>query len=124
MKNVRIELETAPIRRLQLTQVRQLWFMRFNREALVDEQVPDFFPALARVERFVLGVAYPAELLIRGWRFRAVTLADELNDAFTLIDLLAKNLSQIATLSSENILPDWLVTEKSQRVGYKLPGIS
>jgi len=38
--------------------------------------------------------------------------------------LLAKNLSQIATLSSENILPDWLVTEKSQCVSYQLPGIS
>jgi len=98
--------------------------MRINREVLVDEQVPDFFSALPRVERFVLGVAYPAKLRVDCWRFRAVTLADELNDAFTLIDLLAKNLSQFATLSSENILLDWLVTEKSQRVGYQLPGIS
>ena len=77
-----------------------------------------------RVKGFVLGVAHPAELLVRSWRFGPITLADELNEAFTLIDLLAKNLSQIATLSSENILPDWLVTEKSQRVGYQLPGIS
>jgi len=124
MKNVRVRLETAPISCLQLTQFRPLWFMRLNREALVDEEIPYFFSALARVERFVLGVAYPADLLVRGWRFRAVTLADELNDAFTLIDLLTKNLSQIATLSPENILPDWLVTEKSQRVGYQLPGIA
>ena len=98
--------------------------MRLNREALIDEEVPDFLPALARVERFVLRVAHPAKLRVDCWRFRAVTLADELNDAFTLIDLLAKNLSQIATLSSENILPDWLVTEKSQCVSYQLPGIS
>src|SRR5260370_26035256 len=117
MKNMRIGLETAPISCLQLTQLLRLWFTCVNREALIDEEIPDFFSALARVERFVLGVAYPAELLVRGWRFRAVTLADELNDAFTLIDLLTKNLSQIATLSSENILPDWLVTEKSHRVG-------
>ncbi|MDP9186921.1 MAG: hypothetical protein M3O72_06150 [Verrucomicrobiota bacterium] len=124
MKYVGVGLETAPISCLQLAQFLRLWFMCVNREALVDEKIPDFFSALPRVERFVLRVAYSAELLVRGWRFRAITLTDKLNDAFTLIDLLAKNLSQIATFGSENILPDWLVTEKSQRVGYQLPGIS
>jgi len=53
-------------------------------------------------------------------RFRAITLTDELNYAFTLIDLLAKQCSQIATLSSENILPDWLITEKGQRIRHQL----
>src|SRR5438067_2410592 len=105
MEDVRIGLETTPIRCLQLTEFLLLWFMRVNREALVDEEVPDFFPALARVQGFVLRVAYPTELRVDCWRLCAITLADELNDAFTLIDLLAKNLSQIATLSSENILP-------------------
>ena len=118
MKNVRVGLETAPISCLQLTQFRRLWFIRVNREALIDEEVPDFFPALARVKSFVLRIAHPAELLVGTRRFGPVTLADELNDAFTLIDLLAEETAQVSAFRAENFLPDRLVTEKGQRISH------
>ena len=121
---MRVRLETTPIGCLQLTQFRRLGFMRVDREALVDEEVPDFFPALARVKSFVLRIAHPAELLVGTRRFGPVTLADELNDAFAVIDLLAQESTQVSAFRAENLLPGRLITEKSQRISHQLPGAS
>ncbi len=68
---MRIGLETAPISCLQLTQLLRLWFTCVNREALIDEEIPDFFSALARVERFVLGVFATSCRALRNSRLTA-----------------------------------------------------
>jgi hypothetical protein len=47
-------------------------------------------------------------------------LADELDDAFALVDLRAQHLAEVAAFGPEDILPDRFVTEESQSVGDKL----
>ena len=74
MINVRIGLETLAVCVLQFAQLTCLRFMRVDRKTLVDEKLPDLFVLLPGVKSFVLGVADPAEFLIRPWGFRAVTL--------------------------------------------------
>ena len=51
----------------------------------------------------------------------ASRLADELDHTFGLIDLLPQHLAQVAAFGSENILPNRLVSQKGQGVGYELP---
>ena len=64
----------------------------------------------------------PAELFVRSGRLGPVTLADELDDAFALIDLLAEHLAQVSPLGPKNVLPNGLVTQKSQSISDELPG--
>jgi hypothetical protein len=45
-----------------------------------------------------------------------------LNDSFALINLLAKQNTQIASFGPKDVLPHWLIAEKSQRIGDELPG--
>ena len=47
------------------------------------------------------------------------TWAEALRDGLAFWYLWA-----IAALSTENLLPDWLVTQKDQSIGDKLPGAS
>src|SRR5436309_14402093 len=117
MKNVRVRLQTAPISCLQLTQFHRLWFMRVNRESLIDEEIPDLFPASARVERFVLCVADSAELFVCDWWLSSVRLTNKLNDPLTLINLLPQQFPEIPTLGSKNVLPDRLISEKDECIG-------
>ena len=49
MENVRLRLQATAIRSLQLAQFMRLDFAGVGRKTLVDEQVPDFLPALAGV---------------------------------------------------------------------------
>jgi hypothetical protein len=68
-----------------------------------------------------LGITHPAKLRIRLGRFGAVAIADDLEDAFALIDLLAQHRAEIAGLGPENVLPDRLVPKKAEGVGGELP---
>ena len=66
-------------------------------------------------------IADPAKLRIGLRRLGAVAIADELEDAFALIDLLAQHRAEIAGFGAEDFLPDWLVTEEGKGVGGELP---
>src|SRR2546423_3542906 len=122
MEHVRFRLQATTISSLQLTQFVGLDFASVGGKALIDEQVPDFLPALSGVKSLVLRVACSAKLLISRGRLRAITLSHELNDSFALIDLLAEQDPEIACLGAKDVLPDRLIAEKRQRIGYELPG--
>ena len=64
-------------------------FADIDGKFFIDEEVPDFLAALARIKRFVLRVADAAKLRIGRGRLGAIAIADDLEDAFGLIDLLA-----------------------------------
>ena len=85
-------------------------------KSLVHVEVPDFFPALSRIESLVLRVTDPAEFRIGRRRLGAIALAYELDHTFRLIDLLPQHLAQVAAFRSENILPNGLVSQKGQGV--------
>jgi hypothetical protein len=57
-------------------------------------------------------------------RLGAVAIADNLEDAFALIDLLAQHRAQVAGFGPENLLPDRLVAQEGQGVGGELPAAS
>jgi hypothetical protein len=122
MENVRLRLQTPTIGTLQFVQFVRFDFASVAGKALIDEQVPDFLPALSGVKSLVLRVACSAELLIGRGRLRAITLSHQLNDSFALIDLLAKQDPEITRFGAKDILPDWLIAEKRQRIGHELPG--
>ncbi|HZE58128.1 MAG TPA: hypothetical protein VE031_09770 [Chthoniobacterales bacterium] len=122
MENMRLRLQATAISSLQLAQFMRLDFANVGRKTLVDEQVPDFLPVLSRVQGFVLRVACSAELLISRGRLRAITLSDQLNDSFALINLLAQQDPEITRLGAKDVLPNRLIAEKSQRIGHELPG--
>src|SRR5438876_11705375 len=124
MENVSVALQATTISGLQFAQFLGLRFVRVDWEAVIDEEIPDFLAALPRIKRFILRIAYAAELLVGRWRLRAVILTNELNDAFTLINLLPEQFSQIAAFCTEYILPYRLIAEKRQRVRHKLPSAS
>src|SRR5438045_3226926 len=120
MEEMRIDLQHISIRGLQMLQLLGLRLVLVDGKSLVHVEVPDFFPALSRIESLVLRVTDPAEFRIRRWRFGAITLADELDHTFGLIDLLPQHLAQVAAFGSENILPNRLVSQKGQGVGDEL----
>src|SRR4029077_7631987 len=97
MEDVRIRFEPPSIGRLQPSHFIRLDLSIINRETLIDKEVPDFFPAPACIERFVLSVAQSANLLVCARRFRAITLSNVLNDAFALIYLPPQHRPQVAT---------------------------
>ena len=66
-------------------------------------------------------VADPAELRVGLRRLGAVAIADDLEDAFALIDLLAQHRAEVAGFGAENLLPDGLVTEEGEGVSGELP---
>ena len=121
MEKMGVDFQDISIGRLQLAQLLRLRLVRVDRETLVHEQVPDLFPLLPGIKRLVLRVTDPAELFVRRGRLGAVALADELDDTFALIDLLTQHLAQVASFGAEDVLPDRLVTQESQRVGDELP---
>src|ERR1041384_2176208 len=115
MEEVGVRLQTLPVSDLERAKLGRLSLARIDRERFVDKKVPDFFAPLPGIERFVLRVTHPAELRIGLGRLGAVAIADDLEDAFALVDLLAQHPAQIAGLSPENILPDRLITEEGER---------
>src|SRR3954471_22655792 len=120
MEEVRVRLEALAVGCLKGAQFFRLRFTGVDRESFVDEKVPDFLAPFPGAERFVLGVADPAEFRIGRGRLGAVAVTDDLEDAFALVDLLAQHPPQIARLGPENILPDRLVTQKAQGVSGEL----
>src|SRR5687768_2376227 len=96
MKEVRVRLQPSAIGGLKLAQFFGLALAFIDREIFVDEEVPDFLAALPGVERFVLRVTDAAELRIGLGRFGAIAIADNLEDAFALIDLLPQHRAEIA----------------------------
>src|SRR5438105_8805248 len=121
MKKVRVDLQNISVSRLEMLDFLRLRLVLVDGKTLVHVKVPDFFPGLSRIESLILRVTHPAEFRIRRGRLRAITLADQLDYAFALVDLGAQHLAQIATFGSENVLPDRFVTEEGERVGHKLP---
>jgi hypothetical protein len=121
MEKVRVRLQPLAIRGLERAQFLRLTLAFIDREIFVDKEVPDFLAALPGVKRLVLRVADAAELVVGLGRLGAVAITDNLEDPFALIDLLPQHRAQIAGFGPENILPDRLVTEISQRVGGELP---
>src|SRR5437868_3017344 len=121
MEKVRVDLQNISVSRLEMLELLRLRLVLVDGKTLVHVKVPDFFPGLSRIKSLILRVTHPAEFRIRRGRLRAVTLADELDDAFALVDLGAQHLAQIAAFGSENVLPDRFVTEEGERVGHKLP---
>src|SRR3979411_2845667 len=105
-----VRSQLLAIRSLERAQFVRLGFAGVSRGSFVDEKIPDFLPALAGVEGFVWGVADPAKLRIGLGGLGAVAIADDLEDAFALIDLLAQHRAEIAGLGAEEILPEWLRT--------------
>src|SRR5437763_7701173 len=99
-----------------------LRFVLVDGKTLVHVKVPDCFSGLSRIESLILRVTDPAKFRIGRRRFGPVTLTDELDDAFALVDLVAQHLAQIAALGAEDVLPDWFVAEKGQCVRDKLAG--
>src|SRR4029077_13002264 len=122
MEEMRVRFQDVAIGGLQLAQLRRLRFVRVDRKAFVDEKVPDLFPTLSRVKRFVLSVTHATKRLVRNWRLDAVTAADELVYTFALINLSAQNFAQISALRAKDFLPNRLVTEKNQSIGDELAG--
>src|ERR1700730_4806474 len=121
MENVRVRLEPAPVSGLQFPQFCWFAITSVRRKMFIDEQVPDLLVTLPGTERFILGVANPPEFFVRSGWFRAVTLANQLDDAFAMINLLSQNFAKISALRAENFLPNWLITEKCQCVSDQLP---
>ena len=58
------------------------------------------------VKELELSVGYPNILGIHRRRFRAVALADHLDEALAGVDLVAEHLAEIAGLSAEYFLND------------------
>ena len=85
-------------------------------EILVQNEVPNFLAFLLSVERLKLRVAHAPELFVNTRRFSAVAVSHQLHYSFAVVDLALQHSAQIALFGSENILPNWLVTEKSQCV--------
>ena len=121
MIEMRVRLQPGAIGGLERAQFLGLVAARVDRESFVDEEIPDLFASRAGVEGFVLGVADAAELRVGLGRLGAVAVADDLEHAFALVDLLAQHFAQVAGLGAEDILPDWLVTEEGEGIGGKLP---
>src|SRR2546423_1882161 len=120
MEKMRIGLQPLPVSSLEGAQLFRFTFAGIDRESFVDKKIPDFLAALPGIERFVLRITHPAELRIGRGRLGAVTFADDLEDAFALGDLLAQHPAQVAGLGPEDVLPDWLVTEKAEGVRGEL----
>src|ERR1700682_4946544 len=117
---MRVRLQTLAISGLERAQFFRLTLAGIDRESLVDKEIPDLLAALARIERLVLRIAHTAKLRVGLGRLGPVAIADDLKHAFALIDLLAQHRAQVAGFRTEDVLPDWLVAEESQRVGGKL----
>src|ERR1700722_18165692 len=94
--------------------------MRVARKNVVQKKTPNLLAPLFGVERFVLRVADAAKLPVGRGRLGSVTSANQLHDAIAAVNLLAEHRAQITLLGAEDVLPDWFVAEKLQRVGNQL----
>ena len=118
MENVRVGLQPPAIGCLQLPNFLRFRFTGIGGEAIVDEKIPDFLAPLPGVERFILGVADPAKILIRNGRLRSVAAAHQLHNSFALIDLVPEEFAQISPFRPEDILPGRLVAKKAERISH------
>src|SRR6478609_1940933 len=116
-----VRLQALAIGRLERAQFFGLTFAGIDRESFINEKVPNLLPAFAGVERLILGITNPAKLGIGLGRLRPVAFANNLKDAFALIDLLSEHSAQIARLGAEDVLPDRLVTKEGERIRGELP---
>ena len=72
---MRISLQSAAIGRLQGTELIGLSLALIDGKMLVNEQIPDFLPALPRTESFKLRVTHPPEGIVHRRRLCSVALA-------------------------------------------------
>ena len=90
---------------------------RVVRAILLGKDDPGFLASASRVEELVLRVGDAAVFGVGLGRFRAEALADDLDEPFAVVDLIAENLLEITRLGAEDILPDGVVAETRQDVG-------
>jgi hypothetical protein len=119
-----IGLQTMTIRGLKGAQFLGLAFANVDREIFVDEKVPNLFAFRPGVKGLVLSVTDPPELRVGLERLSAVAIADYLEDAFALVDLLAQHGAEISGFGPENFLPDRLVTEEGEGIRGELAAAS
>src|SRR5205807_6962351 len=106
--------EPTPVSGLQFPQFHWFVIATVRRKLFIDEQVPDFLVTLPGIEPFILGVADTPEFFVRSGWFGTVTLANQLDDALAMINLLSQNFAKISGPNTENFLTNWLITEKRQ----------
>ena len=87
---MRIGLDPTTVSGLKIAQLLGLGVMSVNREGFINEKVPNFLATIPGIQCFILRIADATELLIGLRWLSAVTLTDELNDTFALINLLAQ----------------------------------
>ena len=119
---MRISLQSTAIGRLQGADLVGLSLALIDGKVLVNEQIPDFLPALAGIESFKLRITHPPEGVVHRRRLCSIALTHQLDDPIALINLLPQNFSQIAAFGAENVQPHRFVTEKGKCVGDELPG--
>ena len=112
--------DPLPICGLQCAQLFGLGVMRVGSKIRIKKKVPDLFSALFGIQRLVLCIAHPTELLVDCCWLGAVALTHELDDAGACVNAAAYHAAQLALFSAENILPVWLVTQELKRVRHKL----
>ena len=98
-------------------------FLRFidagiDREPFIEKQIPDLFADLARIECLVLRVANTAKFFGRLRWLGAIAATHQLHYALTSADLPSQNAAQIAFAGLEDVLPDRIIAEKGQSIGY------
>src|SRR5664279_4085690 len=121
MKEMRVGLHATAVSTLEFVQLLRLRIVCFDWKSLVDEKVPHLLPTVSGIESFELGVTDPPVMVIGNRWFGPVTLADQLDDTFALINLLAQHRTQVASLRSKDVLPNRFVAQKSQCIGDELP---
>ena len=112
--------DPLPICGLQCAQLFGLGVMGIGSKIWIKKKVPDLFPALFGIQRLVLCIAHPTELLVDCWWRGTVALTHDLDDAGACVNAAAYHSAQLALFSAENILPVWLVTQELKRVRHKL----
>ena len=86
-----ISLEPDTVIALQLLFFLVLFFVWVSGKTFVQEQIPDFLSFAAGIQRLILGVAYPAELLVDEMRFSSVSFAHELHHPFARVNPAAQH---------------------------------
>jgi hypothetical protein len=72
----------------------------------LSKEEPRLFLLLARIEKLELAIGDSAIVRVNCGRLRPTALADDLDEAFARVDLVAENLAEVAGLCAEDFLYD------------------
>jgi hypothetical protein len=81
------------------------------------KEQPRLFVLRSGVKELELSVGYPTVLAIHRRRFRAVALADDLDEALARVDLVPEDLAEVAGFGAEDFLNDWRVAQPGKDGG-------